>query len=223
MEIKIYDKKPGIYVIRNLINRKIYVGKSKNIYQRLHQHLYDIKTLERNNNENPHLLNAVLKYGIESFDYYVIEYFENIDENLEVILSERELFWMNKLECLNPEKGYNLRYDSESNCFVSDETREKISNRLKKEWENGVRSEHSEKLKSYWENNESRKVEQSKIMSKNKTKYSYNLYKDDVFIENCDYKKLCELKLKNSITDFSKKKTDEINFKGYKIIRISKN
>ena len=32
-----------------------------------------------------------------------------------------------------------------------------------------------------------------------------------------------ELELKNSITDFSKKKTDEIKFKGYKIIRINKN
>ena len=129
---------------------------------------------------------------------------------------------MNKLDCLNPEKGYNLRYDSESKCFVSDETRDKISNRLKKEWKDGIRSEHSKKLKSYWENNEPRKLEQSKIMSKNKTKYSYDLYKDDVFIENCDYKRLCELELINSITDFSKKKTDEINFKGYKIIRINK-
>ena len=222
MEIKIYDNKPGIYVIRNLTNQKVYVGKSKNIYKRLHQHLSDIKILERNYNENPHLLNSVLKYGIENFDYYVIEYFEEYNENLEALLSERELFWMNKLDCLNPEKGYNLRYDSEGNCFVSNETREKISIRLKKEWKDGIRSKHSEKLKSYWENNDIRKLEQSKIMSKNKTKYSYDLYKDDVFIENCDYKRLCELELKNSITDFSKKKTDEINFKGYKIIRINK-
>ena len=222
MEIKIYDNKPGIYVIRNLTNQKVYVGKSKNIYKRLHQHLSDIKILERNYNENPHLLNSVLKYGIENFDYYVIEYFEEYNENLEALLSERELFWMNKLDCLNPEKGYNLRYDSEGNCFVSNETREKISIRLKKEWKDGIRSKHSEKLKSYWENNDIRKLEQSKIMSKNKTKYSYDLYKDDVFIENCDYKRLCELELKNSITDFSKKKTDEIKFKGYKIIRINK-
>ena len=40
---------------------------------------------------------------------------------------------MNKLDCLNPEKGYNLRYDSEGKCYVSNETREKISNRLLKE------------------------------------------------------------------------------------------
>ena len=27
---------PGIYVIKNLINGKVYVGKSKNCYKRLH-------------------------------------------------------------------------------------------------------------------------------------------------------------------------------------------
>ena len=92
MEIKIYDNKPGIYVIRNLINQKVYVGKSKNIYKRLHQHLSDIKILERNYNENPHLLNSVIKYGIDNFDYYVIEYFEESNENLEELLADRELF-----------------------------------------------------------------------------------------------------------------------------------
>ena len=32
---------------------------------------------------------------------------------------------MKELDSLNPEKGYNLRYDSEGKCFVSEETREK--------------------------------------------------------------------------------------------------
>ena len=53
---------PGIYVIKNSINGKIYVGKSKNCYYRLHQHMTDIKIDNRNYNENPHLLNAVKKY-----------------------------------------------------------------------------------------------------------------------------------------------------------------
>ena len=50
---------PGIYVIKNSINGKIYVGKSKNCYKRLHQHLTDMKIDNRNYNENPYLLNAV--------------------------------------------------------------------------------------------------------------------------------------------------------------------
>ena len=31
---------------------------------------------------------------------------------------------MKELDSLNPEKGYNLRYDSEGKCYVSNETRE---------------------------------------------------------------------------------------------------
>ena len=49
----------GIYVIKNSLNGKVYVGKSKNCYKRLHQHLTDIKYENRNYNENPHLLNAL--------------------------------------------------------------------------------------------------------------------------------------------------------------------
>ena len=70
---------PGIYVIKNLINGKIYVGKSKNCYNRLHQHLTDIRIDNRNYNENPHLLNAIKKYGIDNFDYYIVERFNKND------------------------------------------------------------------------------------------------------------------------------------------------
>lgn len=83
---------------------------------------------------------------------------------------------MKELDSLNREKGYNLRYDSEGKCFCSSETSEKISNRLKKEWESGIRDGHSEKMKDYWNNNEERKEQQRKIMSKNKTKYLYTIY-----------------------------------------------
>ena len=154
---------PGIYVIKNLINGKIYVGKSKNCYKRLHQHLSDINIDSRNYNENPHLLNAFKKYGSDNFDYYIVEKFnEENEEILEKLLAERELYWMKELDSLNKEKGYNLRYDSDGKCFCSQETSEKISNRLKKEWESGIRDGHSDKMKDYWENNEERKEQQRK-------------------------------------------------------------
>ena len=79
-----------IYKITNKVNGKVYVGKSRNCYNRLNQHLYDIRNLERNHNENPHLLNAVNKYGIENFDYYLVEKFEkNLDyQELDEIRNE---------------------------------------------------------------------------------------------------------------------------------------
>ena len=81
----------------------------------------DIKIKERNKNENRHLLNSVLKYGIENFDYYVIEYTTEEDK----ILSEKELHWMKQLDSLNRDKGYNLRYDSDTKCYCSEETKRK--------------------------------------------------------------------------------------------------
>ena len=36
---------PGIYVIKNSINAKVYLGKSRNCYNKLNQHLYEIRTL----------------------------------------------------------------------------------------------------------------------------------------------------------------------------------
>lgn len=216
---------PGIYVIKNSINGKIYVGKSKNCYKRLNQHLYDIRTLERNYNENPHLLSAINKYGIENFDYYLVEKFDKNLEcpELEKLLYEKELYWMKELDSLNKEKGYNLRYDSEGKCYCSEETSKKITNRLKKEWESGIRDKHSDKLKEYWETcGDERKKQQSKIMSKNKTKYIYIIYDPDgnLITENGNYDTLKKINLhKAAPSAFSKKKCDEVICKKYKIIR----
>lgn len=214
---------PGIYVIKNSINGKIYVGKSKNCYYRLHQHMTDIKIDNRNYNENPHLLNAVKKYGSDNFEYYLVEKFNIDDPNLEKLLAEKELYWMKELNSLDPNKGYNLRWDSEGKCFCSDETSKKIGKRAKKDWERGCHDDHSEKLKTYWKDNKDRKLQQSKLMSKIKTKWTYIIYDPDgnLITENGNYALLKELNLKNAIGAFHDKKSDCVMFKKYKIIRIN--
>ena len=84
-------KKSGIYVIKNLINNKVYVGKAVDIYRRIKDHVTGLNT--KNKNENPHLINAWHKYKRENFTYYVAEYItiENRDE-LDNKLKDRELF-----------------------------------------------------------------------------------------------------------------------------------
>lgn len=219
MKPKTFDKKPGIYVIRNLINQKIYVGKSKNIYKRLHQHLTDIKIENRRKNENRYLLNSVLKHGIENFDYYVIEY--TLED--EKTLSERELYWMKQLDSLNREKGYNLRWDSETKCYCSEETKKKISDRIKNEFKTGVRTVEkvSKQMKEEWKDNDERKKNQSNLMSKLKTKYKYQLYKEDEFIEECNFERLKELGLSTVLSNFHRRKSDDVKCKGYRIVRIA--
>ena len=215
---------PGIYVIKNSINGKIYVGKSKNCYKRLHQHLTDIKIDNRNYNENCHLLNAFKKYGEDNFEYYLVEKFDQSDENLEKILSERELYWMKELDSLNREKGYNLRYDSQGKCFCSEDTKKKVSERAKKDWENGSHANHSDKLKEYWKDNDERKKQQSELMSKIKTKYSYIIYDPSgkLITENGTIETLKELGLdKSAYSAFSKRKSDDVITKKYRVIRVN--
>ena len=222
MQISIKDRKPGIYVIENIVNNKKYVGKSKNVYKRIHQHVSDILILERNYNENPHLLNSVNYYGLDNFKYYIVEEFIQ-DENLEENLKIRELYWMKKLNTLDREFGYNLRYDSEGKCFCSQETKDKISKRAKKDWENGSHKDHSKKLKEYWNDNTTRKEFQSKLLSEIKQKYVYDIYLNDKLLyENADYAILTKLSLKNCVSTFNKRQTNDIIFKNHRIIRKNK-
>lgn len=218
MKIKIEHSFPGIYAIRNITNNKLYIGKAKNIYKRLHQHLSDIKYEHRNFNENPHLLNAIKKYSLENFEYIILEK-TLLDEHY---LKERELFFIDKYNTTNRELGYNLRKDSSTNMIVHDETREKISRRLKKEWSSGIRKNHGQKLANNWKNNNERKINQSLLLSKILTKYKYYLTKDDI-TTIVSYKDLKNLGLHNCLATFKKKKINEIIFKGYRIQKLKVN
>lgn len=115
----------GIYIIVNKVNAKKYVGKSKNIYKRIKWHISALNM--KHKDENPHLINSWNKYGRDNFYYEILE--EVSGENN---ISERELFWISQYECLNRDKGYNLRIDIDSKCYVSSETRVKQSLSQKK-------------------------------------------------------------------------------------------
>lgn len=110
--------KCGIYCIRNTMNQKIYVGKAKDIFNRINGHISALR--RRSKDENRHLINAWFKYGEDAFEYFIIEELD-FDEDL---LREREDYWIVKYDAINREKGYNLRRDSSTGCFVSEETRQ---------------------------------------------------------------------------------------------------
>jgi group I intron endonuclease len=199
----------GIYAIRNLVTNKLYIGKSKNIYKRIHQHIYSLKNNTKN--ENPYLQNSFNKYGIDFFEYFVLEFFD-LPIN-EVLVAERELYWINLFNTLK--EGYNLRSDSDSRMIVHKKTSEKISNRLKKEWANGTRYQHSEKLKQSWKNSPQRVLQQSNLFSKLKTKYYYKI--DNEII---DYKELEKRNLQNCLATFHRKRSNIILFKGFQVERV---
>lgn len=198
-------------MIRNLVNGKVYIGKSNNIGLRLKGHRRVLNKDVCDSDTNNYLFRAWKKYGADQFEGILLEEL-NLNEEL---LNERELYWMGCFESLDSTKGYNLRSDSDSNCIVHELTREKISKRLKKEWAEGKRSSHSTKLKSYWNNSQERKLEQSDVMRKNLTKYKYLVDGQEML-----YNDLKVLKLHGAISRFYALKKDEIVHKGHTIKRL---
>ncbi len=59
----------GIYIIRNIVNGKCYIGSSKNCYTRKRKHFSE---LDRNNHRNSHLQRAHNKYGKDNFTFEVL-------------------------------------------------------------------------------------------------------------------------------------------------------
>lgn len=117
MKLNKNDRKCGIYCIKNKINSKVYVGKAKNIYNRIQQHIYNLR--KKSKDENRHLINAWFKYGEDAFEYFVIEEL-NFNES---DLTNRELYWIDKYQSINRQFGYNLRRDSSTKMIVHEETR----------------------------------------------------------------------------------------------------
>lgn len=198
---------PGIYCIRNNVNNKVYIGKAINIFKRIRQHIYGMNN--KSKDENPYLTNSWHKYGKNNFEYFVVEKLP-LNESL---IAKRELFWMKQFNSLD--NGYNLRSDSNSKMIVHKNTSKKISERLKKEWKNGIRKDHSKKLSKNWENNIERKKQQSKLFSKTLTKYFYIVDGKKV-----NYSYLKNNGLKNCIATFHEKNSNKINFKGHVIERF---
>lgn len=113
-----------IYIIQNLINKKLYVGKTKNANTRWRTH---INIADGGKEKYPqhyqYIHNSIKKYGKNNFEYQVIEELEN-----EELLAEAEQFWIIFFRSWDREFGYNLTLGGEG-AFgrqVSQNTRDKI-------------------------------------------------------------------------------------------------
>lgn len=208
-------RRSGIYGIRNLVNGKIYVGKTKDMYRRCGQYVYDFNT-RRTGHLNDYLIKSIEKYGLGSFEFFPLEFCSNEQ------LSSRELFWIEHLNSTDRSVGYNLRLDSSSGMIVVAETSEKISRNLKTQWANGIRSSHSSKMKENWASNPYRVERQAEILRSLLTKYEYSIAKPSGETVVVNYAQLCDLGFKSVISQFHRKKTNRGQLKGHVIIRMSK-
>lgn len=93
--------KKGIYIIKNKINNKVYIGQSQKLNQRYSGHLRRIKT---HSHHNEILQRAFDKYGADNFEYNILE--EVSDGS---VLIEREKYWIDFHGGINSDQVYNLK------------------------------------------------------------------------------------------------------------------
>lgn len=107
----------GIYVIRNSVTGKCYVGSAANIKKRFSQHR---SALSLGNHHNHHLQASWNKHGADSFSFEVLEICQDWTKAIQVA---KENHWVKELR---PE--YNLTVVAESSLGVkrSNETRERM-------------------------------------------------------------------------------------------------
>ena len=117
----------GIYKIENLINGKIYIGKSINIHKRFKSHIND--SFNENKPSYDHLIHkAIRKYGVENFSFDIIE---RCDEKE---LNEKETYWISFYDCCvldGKEKGYNMTRGGEGSSSID-------INKIHELWDNGL-------------------------------------------------------------------------------------
>jgi len=106
----------GIYKITSP-SGKIYIGQSVNIKERLR------KYKKLNCKRQIYLYNSFVKYGVENHIFEIIE-----ECSLEQ-LNEREIYWGNKFNVLDYNKGLNCKLGKGKGALNS-KTKQKISNAL---------------------------------------------------------------------------------------------
>jgi len=105
-----------IYMIINKINNKRYIGQSINVKRRICEHIQKFKE-----NKNNILYYAFNKYGLNNFEFKIIDIANNMDD-----LNTKEIQYISLYKSNNKEFGYNLESGgwNSSPCI---ETLEKMS------------------------------------------------------------------------------------------------
>lgn len=159
----------GIYCIEHIESGKKYIGKSKDINRRLAVHKCALTNPEFSSDKaNRHLWHAVQKYGWDAFETYVVEELE-LDN---MILADREIFWMDYYQSLDRNQGYNIVRDSSSSIEVSDETRQLLA----EVWRGRKhKPETIEKMKRVWTTEERKEARRNQ---KHTEEHKVNLSKE---------------------------------------------
>lgn len=106
-----------IYIIKNRVNDKVYVGKTLNtIEERFKEHC---KESARERSKNRPLYRAMLKYGTENF------YIEQLEQCEDFLADEREIYWIKEYNSYG-KCGYNATHGGDGKMIIPENERNEI-------------------------------------------------------------------------------------------------
>ena len=113
----------GVYMIKCLINGKVYIGKSNDVKRRWREHK---SRLKRNNHENEKLQYDWNEYGEDNFEFKLIENYDNEEFGIEL-----EKKYINKYKSYDLNFGYNMTLGKGENGWeiLTEETKKKLKGR----------------------------------------------------------------------------------------------
>lgn len=113
--------KSGIYIIKNLLNGKVYVGSAVSIKKRWTRHKHQ---LNKNKHHSEHLQRSWNKYGKDNFSFEVLQVVAN---KKDLIFEEQK--HIDRLKSYDRKFGYNISPTAGSSLGVkhTDEMKRKIS------------------------------------------------------------------------------------------------
>jgi group I intron endonuclease len=120
-ETKVSRDISGVYVIRNTVSGRVYVGSSARVSHRWSVHRY---SLRKGTHHCAMLQRSWMKHGEDAFVFDILEKVEREDD-----LFAREQFWIDKLNSTCPKDGFNIypRAGGPRGYKMSTESRAKMS------------------------------------------------------------------------------------------------
>lgn len=141
--------KQGVYVFKNIINGKIYVGSTVMTFEK--RMLHHVNRLRNGKHKNAHFQNAWNKYGEENFEYDILEICKKEDclireqFYLDTLLFAQD--FINKVSTKFLDLGYNINPLATGTPNLSEETIEKRTKTFSEIVK--VASEYYQKLKNF--------------------------------------------------------------------------
>ena len=134
--IEVFSERAKIYGIRNKKTKRIYIGRSKNVEERIRNHLYALRNGKHSNELMQKDFDA---YGEKSFEFVEIcdadkrtfMFFDTENRNKAVFsISEdnrwKECYWMQHFHTFDQKYGYNYK-DTYSKCKRTFESFKKVT------------------------------------------------------------------------------------------------